>query len=62
MFIKRNEYSVYMNKQTLANTWFTVTFTHTEMFEFALAGISLRSSLCLFDRSESRQNRCDFTD
>lgn len=39
IFIKRNEYSVYTNKQTLANTGFTVTFTRTyiETFEFALA-------------------------
>lgn len=49
MFIKRNEYSVYMNKQTLANTGFTVTFTriYTEMFEFALAARNVYSTFTM---------------
>lgn len=47
-----------MNKQTLANTGFTVTFTrtYTEMFEFALAARNIFTVITMSIR------RCDFTD
>lgn len=40
---------MYMNKQTLANTGFTVTFTRTyaEMFEFALAARNILTGITM---------------